>query len=55
MANGAFYLIGSAVFQRLQYHWTTKVRQKTIYFSFFEMLAGPTRLTWKLRPCRYNI
>jgi hypothetical protein len=53
MANDAFYLIGSAVFQCMEYHWTTKVRQKTFYFSFFKVLAGLTRLTWKLRPATY--
>jgi hypothetical protein len=49
LANNTFYLIGSAVFQCMEYHWTTKVRQKTFYFSFFKVLAGLTRLTWTLR------
>jgi hypothetical protein len=30
----------SAVFQYMQYHRTTKVRQKTFYFSFSKVLAG---------------
>jgi hypothetical protein len=44
-----FYLVGPAVFQCMEYHWTTKVKHKTLYFSFFEVLAAITRLTWTLR------
>jgi hypothetical protein len=35
-ANSAFYLIGSAVLQCMECHRTTKVRQKTFYFSRFQ-------------------
>jgi hypothetical protein len=45
LTNDAFYLIGSAVSQCMKYHWTTKVRQKTFYFSFLRVLAGLIRLT----------
>jgi hypothetical protein len=48
-------LVGYAVFQCKEYHWTTKVREKTFYFSFFKMLSGLTRLTWKLRPWQIDI
>jgi hypothetical protein len=48
LANDAFYLIDSAVFQCMEYHWATKVRQKTFYFSFLKVLDGLTRLTWTL-------
>jgi hypothetical protein len=49
LANDAFYLISSAVFQCMEYHWTTKSRQKTLFFVF-KVLAGRTRLTWTLHP-----
>jgi hypothetical protein len=49
LANDAFYMIGSAVFQCTEYHWTTKAIQKIFYFSFFKVLAGPTLLTWTPR------
>jgi hypothetical protein len=44
--NDAVYLIGSAMFQCMEYHWTTKIRQKAFYFYFFKVLTGLTRLTW---------
>jgi hypothetical protein len=53
LANDAFYLIGSAVFQCVEYHYTTKVRQKSFCFSYIKVLARLTRLirlTWTLRP-----
>jgi hypothetical protein len=34
LANSAFHLIGSVVFQCMEYQWTMKVWQKTFYFSF---------------------
>jgi hypothetical protein len=49
LVNGAFYLIGSAVFQYMEYHLTTE--GKLFYFSFFKVLAGLTRLVLTLRPC----
>jgi hypothetical protein len=36
-ADSVYYLIGSAVFQRMEYYWTTKVRQKTFYFPLFSV------------------
>jgi hypothetical protein len=36
LANNAFYLIGSAVFESVKYNWTMKV---TYYFSFFKVLS----------------
>jgi hypothetical protein len=46
LANDAFYLIGSAVFQCMEYHWTRKLRQnKTLYFSVFKVIAWLTWLT----------
>jgi hypothetical protein len=34
LANDAFYLIGSAVFQCIEDHCATKVKQKTLFFVF---------------------
>jgi hypothetical protein len=46
LVNDAFYLVGSAVFQCTEYHWTTKVGQKTFYFSFSKVFAGLTPLLY---------
>jgi hypothetical protein len=51
LSRTSCYLIGSAVFQCMEYRWTTKVRQKTFYFSFFKLFAGQTRLTWTFLFC----
>jgi hypothetical protein len=45
LAKDAFYLIGSAMFQCMEYQWTMKAREKTLFFCFFEALAWLTRLT----------
>jgi hypothetical protein len=46
LTNSAFDLIGSAVFQYMEYQRTMKVRKNTFYFSFFKVLAKLTWLTW---------
>jgi hypothetical protein len=34
LANGAFYVIGFAVFRYMEYHCTTKVRRETCLLFF---------------------
>jgi hypothetical protein len=48
LANDAFYLIGSAVFQCMDYHSNKEVREKTFDFWFFKVLdwlTQPTQIT----------
>jgi hypothetical protein len=49
LADDVFHLIGFAVLRCVEYELITKVRQKTFYFSFFEVLSGLTRSTYALR------
>jgi hypothetical protein len=51
----AFYLIGSAVFQCMEYHWTTKVRQKTLFFVFFRSVSRTNTVNMNAPPLVFNI
>jgi hypothetical protein len=48
--SDAFYLLGSAVFQRMEYQQTTKLRQKTFYFSFFKKFSRANTVNMNAPP-----